>query len=176
MTESSLSSWKKCCNSALHTLSKCKPAQSLLAAQHDVVVPASATTTKNWWHPQAHCINKLLTACSQPGASMAKAKPREPQLTRFQRMQIEQPWCVYCGGIASGTSADHGPPRIAFDFKRRPKGLEFNAATTALMAAGVSIKSPRCLPAFTRSRPATSNIGARSRNCFAASPTTSLQS
>jgi hypothetical protein len=56
---------------------------------------------------------------------MAKAKPREPQLTRFQRMQIEQPWCVYCGGIASGTSADHGPPRIAFDFKRRPKGLEF---------------------------------------------------
>ncbi|MFZ5779349.1 MAG: hypothetical protein ACOY4R_03945 [Pseudomonadota bacterium] len=56
---------------------------------------------------------------------MPKAKIREPQLTRFQQMQIEQPWCVYCGGTTPGTSADHGPPRIAFNAKRRPKGLEF---------------------------------------------------
>jgi hypothetical protein len=52
-------------------------------------------------------------------------RPTEPTLTRFQRMQLEQPWCIYCGGTTPGTSIDHVPPRIAFNFKHRPKGMEY---------------------------------------------------
>ena len=44
-------------------------------------------------------------------------------------MQIEQPWCVFCGGTTRGTSIDHVPPRGVFNFKQRPKGLEFMCCT-----------------------------------------------
>ncbi len=56
---------------------------------------------------------------------MSNVQTGHPPLTRFQRMQLEQPWCVFCGGTSRGTSVDHVPPRGAFNFKRRPKGLEF---------------------------------------------------
>ncbi|MCA0245843.1 MAG: hypothetical protein LCH93_04415 [Proteobacteria bacterium] len=49
----------------------------------------------------------------------------QKRLTLFQRMQIHQPWCVFCGGNTPGTSSDHVPPKTVFDFKDRPKGMEF---------------------------------------------------
>jgi hypothetical protein len=52
-------------------------------------------------------------------------RPIEPTPTRFQRMQLAQPWCIYCGGATRGTSIDHVPPKTAFDFKHRPKGMEY---------------------------------------------------
>lgn len=46
---------------------------------------------------------------------------------RLERMRREQPWCIYCGGEAIGTSVDHMPPITMFDRRQRPKGLEFLA-------------------------------------------------
>jgi hypothetical protein len=47
--------------------------------------------------------------------------------TRLQRMQAEQPWCVYCGGTTQGTSVDHMPPNSVFDNRYRLDGLLFLA-------------------------------------------------
>lgn len=35
------------------------------------------------------------------------------------------PTCIYCGGIRSAETVEHMPPRMMFDGRRRPKGLEF---------------------------------------------------
>lgn len=47
--------------------------------------------------------------------------------SRLKGMQSEQPWCVYCGKTALGTSIDHMPPITMFDQRQRHKGLEFLA-------------------------------------------------
>jgi hypothetical protein len=44
-------------------------------------------------------------------------------------MQHEQPWCVYCGMAAFGTSVDHMPPIAIFDNRERPKGMEYLACS-----------------------------------------------
>src|SRR6185312_3522823 len=41
------------------------------------------------------------------------------------RKVFEYPWCIYCGGIAPATEADHVPARVMFEGRARPKGLEF---------------------------------------------------
>lgn len=46
---------------------------------------------------------------------------------RLERMQEEQPWCVYCGGTIRGTSVDHMPPITVFNNRQRWKGMEYLA-------------------------------------------------
>lgn len=59
-------------------------------------------------------------------ATIAKAaKPPKPN--RLQKLQAEQPWCVYCGMTNRGTTIDHMPPIAMFDMRQRPQGLEFLA-------------------------------------------------
>jgi hypothetical protein len=55
---------------------------------------------------------------------MGEAKRR---MKRLQRMQNDQPWCIYCGGTTPGTSIDHMPPITVCDLRLRPAGLEFLA-------------------------------------------------
>lgn len=55
---------------------------------------------------------------------MGEAKRRQK---RLQKMQADQPWCIYCGGGALGTSVDHMPPITVCDLRQRPSGLEFLA-------------------------------------------------
>jgi hypothetical protein len=38
---------------------------------------------------------------------------------------MNDPLCIYCGGVVRATTIDHMPPRIMFYGKRHPKGLEF---------------------------------------------------
>lgn len=57
---------------------------------------------------------------------MGDAKRREKRLTK---MQMEQPWCIYCGGTTLGTSVDHMPPITVCDLRQRPAGLEFLACS-----------------------------------------------
>lgn len=45
----------------------------------------------------------------------------------LQRLQAEQPWCVYCGMTTPGETVDHMPPIAMFDLRQRLKGLEFLA-------------------------------------------------
>lgn len=44
--------------------------------------------------------------------------------------------CIYCGGVELATSVDHMPPRIMFDLKDRPSGLEFAACEPCNSGAG----------------------------------------
>lgn len=46
-------------------------------------------------------------------------------MPRHQRLKAAHPHCIFCGGTALMTSVEHMPPRILFDGKQRPKGLEF---------------------------------------------------
>ena len=46
---------------------------------------------------------------------------------RLERMAAQQPWCVYCGCSALGTSVDHMPPITIFNNRDRPKGMEYLA-------------------------------------------------
>jgi hypothetical protein len=39
----------------------------------------------------------------------------------------KQPYCIYCGGVNKATTIDHMPPKVIFDGKDRPQGLEFPA-------------------------------------------------
>jgi len=48
---------------------------------------------------------------------------------RIERFKDAQPFCIYCGGAAEGTTVDHMPPRALFDGRHRPKGLEFMSCT-----------------------------------------------
>lgn len=53
---------------------------------------------------------------------MGQARQR---MSRLQRMQAQQPWCIYCGGITLGTNVDHMPPTGVFDLRKRLKGMEY---------------------------------------------------
>lgn len=55
---------------------------------------------------------------------MGDAKRR---IKRLERMQREQPWCIYCGGTTAGTTVDHMPPITICQYRDRPSGLEFLA-------------------------------------------------
>ena len=48
-------------------------------------------------------------------------------MKRLERMQRDQPWCIYCGGTTAGTTVDHMPPITVCDLRQRPAGLEFLA-------------------------------------------------
>lgn len=47
--------------------------------------------------------------------------------TFSQRIRREQPVCVFCAGEAPSETVEHYPPRILFEGKQRPQGLEFGA-------------------------------------------------
>lgn len=55
---------------------------------------------------------------------MGEARTRQ---TFSQRIREEQPFCIFCGGDTPSETVEHYPPRIMFDGKHRPKGLEFGA-------------------------------------------------
>ncbi|MER9892393.1 hypothetical protein NKJ40_09840 [Mesorhizobium sp. M0119] len=55
---------------------------------------------------------------------MGEAKQRE---TFSQRIRREQPFCIFCGGTTPSETVEHYPPRIIFEGKHRPMGLEFGA-------------------------------------------------
>jgi hypothetical protein len=42
-----------------------------------------------------------------------------------QEILLACPFCIYCGGNRRATTIDHFPPKIIFDNKHRPKGLEY---------------------------------------------------
>lgn len=44
-----------------------------------------------------------------------------------QRIKKAQPRCIFCGGESPSETVEHYPPRILFELKRRPQGLEFGA-------------------------------------------------
>lgn len=44
-----------------------------------------------------------------------------------ERVRVDHPVCVYCGGGGVTEQADHVPPIAMFSLKRRPEGLEFPA-------------------------------------------------
>lgn len=56
---------------------------------------------------------------------MTEKKHKPPTLTRLQRMQSKQPWCIYCGGNTLGVNVDHMPPVGAFDLRQRWAGMEY---------------------------------------------------
>jgi hypothetical protein len=53
---------------------------------------------------------------------MGEAKRRASTAARFL---AEHPLCCFCGGHTVATTVDHVPPKILFQNKHRPKGLEF---------------------------------------------------
>lgn len=56
---------------------------------------------------------------------MKENRRKPPTLTRLQRMQAKQPWCIYCGGGTLGVNVDHMPPVGAFDLRQRWAGMEY---------------------------------------------------
>ncbi len=56
---------------------------------------------------------------------MGEARKKKRKL--LDRLQDDQPYCVFCGGETCGTTVDHLPPRIMFNQRHRPKGMEFLA-------------------------------------------------
>jgi hypothetical protein len=56
------------------------------------------------------------------GSQMGEAKRKKQS---FAEMLAGNPGCIYCSGAATATTMEHMPPRIVFEGKQRPKGLEF---------------------------------------------------
>ena len=57
----------------------------------------------------------------QKNHDMGEEKRRK---TRTQKLIEANPFCCFCGGTRSATSADHIPPIQMFDLRQRPSGLE----------------------------------------------------
>ncbi len=53
---------------------------------------------------------------------MGEAKKK---LSRLENLKISVKYCIYCGDDSDEYNIDHMPPRIMFEFKNRPRGLEF---------------------------------------------------
>ena len=56
---------------------------------------------------------------------MGEAKQR--RLAFSARIREVQPFCIFCGGVHASETLEHYPPKIIFNGKHRPKGLEFGA-------------------------------------------------
>jgi len=44
-----------------------------------------------------------------------------------ERLLATCPTCIFCGGNELATTVDHVPPRVMFNLRHRPKGMEFSA-------------------------------------------------
>ena len=55
---------------------------------------------------------------------MGEAKDR---LNLSRRIRLEQPQCIFCGGVRPSETVDHYPPIVMFDRRQRPKDLLFGA-------------------------------------------------
>ena len=65
---------------------------------------------------------------------MGDAKRRA---NRLKDMQVKWQFCIYCGGVETGTTIDHIPPKVVFDLRHRPRGLEFLSCSDCNNGSGL---------------------------------------
>lgn len=87
--------------------------------------------------------------------------------TRMQRMQAEQPWCIYCGGTTLGANVDHMPPTGVFDLRKRLAGMEYLSCEPCREGTRKMDAVAGLMSRLYATKPATSAVQEEVRRCFA---------